>query len=486
MSETILIVDDVAENLRVLSGMLEPLGYDLRVGRNGQEAIDRTRSDSPDLVLLDVNMPDLDGFEVCSRLKADDETRDIPIIFLTARVEPDDLVTGFRNGGVDYITKPFNEEELKVRIRTQLELRRLVRDLNSKVKELEDQIARGDALTVERDQLAERLSFMTAEEAKRWGLDGFIGRSKTLQDILEDIRRLQQAGTTSVMITGESGTGKELVARAIHFGSDRQNGPFIPVNCSAVPHDLADSLFFGHTKGAFTGADRDKQGYFELASGGTLFLDELGEMPLDLQVKLLRVLESRKVMPVGSGTERNVDVRILSATNIDLQAAVNEGRFRQDLYFRLAGYPVHVPPLRDRREDIPLLASHFLSTISEDMGLHDPVLTPEASEALSGYAFPGNIRELKSVIERALVASGGSIAPEHLHLAADLAGVAPAQSGSFVSLEDLPLNIGKAEQVLIRRAMMETEGNLSAASRLLGITRPTLYSKLAKMGEAPE
>ncbi|MBT3605137.1 MAG: sigma 54-interacting transcriptional regulator, partial [Candidatus Latescibacteria bacterium] len=231
-------------------------------------------------------------------LKADTTTQDIPVIFLTARVDQADVVMGFKTGGVDYISKPFQDEELRIRVETQLRLNRLVNELVKKNAVLEAEIARGNALSEERDHLAGRLSLISDEESRRWNIDGFIGQSRTLGKILENIARLQQASNTSVLIMGESGTGKELVARAIHYGSERAKGPFVPVNCSAVPHDLADSLFFGHVKGAFTGASDDRAGYFELADGGTLFLDEIGDMPLALQAKLLRVLEDRRVLSV--------------------------------------------------------------------------------------------------------------------------------------------------------------------------------------------
>jgi DNA-binding NtrC family response regulator len=482
---SILIVDDVPENLQVLFGILEPLGHEVRISSGGVEALKLAREYVPDLILLDVNMPDINGFDVCRKLRQVKTTEDVPVIFLTARIEPEDVVEGFAAGGADYLVKPFNEDELKARVDTQLKLRSLVKELTDKNEALESEIAQRKALATERDNLADRITLMTEEESRRWGLDGFVGQSKTLRTILEEVRKLQQAGSTSVLITGESGTGKELVARAIHFGSDRASQPFVPVNCSAVPHELADSLFFGHVKGAFTGADRDKQGYFEMAEGGTLFLDELGDMPLDLQAKLLRVLESRKVMRVGTATERNINVRILSATNADLESAVKEGRFRQDLYFRLAGYPVHVPPLRERKDDIPILTEHFLETLGEEIRVSsDITLSDAALQALQSYPFPGNIRELKSVIERALVASGGNIEPEHLHLTAPVG--TPGASKTAINYEDLPLNIEKAELALIHRAIGQTAGNMSEAARLLGINRVTLYRKLAKAGEPIE
>jgi transcriptional regulator with PAS, ATPase and Fis domain len=284
------------------------------------------------------------------------------------------------------------------------------------------------------------------------------------------------------MITGESGTGKELIARAIHFGSSRAKGPFVPVNCSAVPHELADSLFFGHVKGAFTGADRDRVGYFELANGGTLFLDEMGDMPLDLQAKLLRTLEDHKVLPIGAKTEKPVDVRILAATNANLETAIENNQFREDLYYRLTGFPVQIPPLRERKEDIPLLAEHFLNLFGVEMGLQQATISEDALARLSNHPFPGNIRELKNVIERALIESEGqTIEPAHLHL--NLTPKSSAQMSEDVAA-GLPLNIKDAELALIKRALAETDGNIVEAAGLLGIHRTKIYRRLAEESHA--
>jgi transcriptional regulator with GAF, ATPase, and Fis domain len=247
------------------------------------------------------------------------------------------------------------------------------------------------------------------QEASRWGIAAFVGKSKTIRRILDDIRQLQSASKTSVLITGESGTGKELVARAIHFGSERAKGAFIAVNCSAIPQELAESALFGHVRGAFSGAHASHKGYFELADGGTLFLDEIGDMPLRLQAKLLRVIEDGFIMPVGGTRERHVDVRILASTNRDLRERIAQNTFREDLYFRLARSMVHVPPLRERIEDVPLLAEHFISIFATEMGLEQPALSAEAMKALMNYHFPGNVRELKNIIEHALIRSHGPI-----------------------------------------------------------------------------
>lgn len=478
----LLLVDDHAENLAVLSNMLEREGYRIMFAKDGATALELAQKAMPDLILLDVMMPGIDGFETCRQLKANSKTSDIPIIFLTARVDTSDVVTGFQVGGVDYIQKPFQEKELQVRVATHLRLRHLMNALVEKNQALESEITQRKIIAQERDQLTDRLSLISDEEVKRWGIDGFIGQSQTLQTILTDIAKLQQASTTSVLITGESGTGKELIARAIHFGSDRASGPFVPVNCSAIPHELADSLFFGHIKGTFTGAERDRTGYFEMAHKGTLFLDEIGDMPLDLQAKLLRALEDRKVLPIGAQKEKPIDVRVLAATNANLETDMKEGRFRQDLYYRLASFPVKVPPLRDRKEDIPLLAQHFINLFAAEMGLEPPPITNEALASLSRYPFPGNIRELKNIIERALIESGGqSILLQHLHLSTSpQAETTPTQSPE---LENLPFDLEKAEIILIKRALQHAGGSVTEAAKLLGTNRMKIYRKLAEAEE---
>ena len=297
-----------------------------------------------------------------------------------------------------------------------------------------------------------------------------MGQSKTIRKILQDVQRLHNFGATSVLMTGESGTGKELIARGIHYGGPRAEAPFVPVNCVAIPEDLAESMFFGHVKGSFTGATGDRKGYFELAHGGTLFLDEIGDMPLILQAKLLRVLEDGIVTPVGSANGKAVDVRILAATNVDLHAKIAAGAFRQDLYFRLARFTVLTPPLRERRDDVALLAAHFLNLFATEMGIKTPGLSAPALAALESYHFPGNVRELKNVIERSLIESGGGeIQRQHLHLMpkAGDAG-APAKQNKAAAVADLPLNLEEAENLLIQRALAQTNGNIAEAARLLG------------------
>jgi DNA-binding NtrC family response regulator len=420
---SVLIVDDTPENLEILIEQLENTGFNVSVVPNAEEGIELAKKIIPDIILLDVLMPGMDGFETCRRLKQLAALRDIPIIFITALTEQVDKITGFEVGGVDYITKPFQYEEVLVRINThlthyhqKLQLakknaalilanRKLKQEMNRR-QQAEDALQTADA----------QLSALSQQEAEHWGIAAFIGQSKTIKMILKDIRCLQDVEKTSVLILGESGSGKELVARAIHFGGLRASRPFIPVNCSAIPPELADSAFFGHLRGSFTGALNNRKGHFEVAQGGTLFLDEIGDMPLSLQAKLLRTLEDGQITPLGSSQSKPVDVRIIAATNIDLQAKVAAGEFRKDLYFRLAAYIVTVPPLRERKKDIVLLAEHFLSLFALEMGQKKTVLTRQALVALENYHFPGNVRELKNIIEHALLRSGGKpIQLEHLY-----------------------------------------------------------------------
>lgn len=474
----ILIADDTSASLDLLSRVLEPQGYEIIAVSSGKDAIQLAAKAKPDLVLLDVMMPGHDGFHVCRTLKAEDATKDTPVIFITSKNETANVIKGFRVGAVDYIIKPFQAEEVITRVATHLKISRLTRELQQRNAELEAEMSKRREAEHARDKATQRLSTLASREAQRWGLSGFIGESPHLRRILDDIERLQHFGKTSVLITGESGTGKELVARAVHHQSPRADGPFIPVNCVAVPAELMESMFFGHTKGAFTGATSDRKGWFELADGGTLFLDEIGDMPAALQAKLLRVLEDGMVTPVGSTQPRHVDVRVVSATNADIASKIAAGEFRQDLFYRLARFTVETPPLRTRPDDLPLLAAHFLNLFATEMGLTAPTLTKEALTVLQGYAFPGNVRELKNVMERALILSGGKpIKREHLQLIGGSVSVAPAPTRTSATTGDIPLNLEAAEQALIQRALEQTNGNVAEAARLLGVNRSRIYRR---------
>jgi DNA-binding NtrC family response regulator len=403
-------------------------------------------------------MPEVDGYEVCKQLKASKQTQEIPIIFLSALDDVANKVKAFEVGGVDYITKPFQHEEVLARVNAHLTLRNQQIQLetqNAELIKLNEQLKQEIARREQAEDTlqvtdAKLFSTLSEQETKRWGISGFIGKSQNFTKILDDIRRLQEVEKTNVFILGESGTGKELIARAIHFGGKRaKGGPFLAVNCSAVPADLAESHFFGHVKGAFTGAISDRKGYFEQADGGTLFLDEIGDMPMPLQAKLLRTLEDGTLTPVGGTREKKVNVRVLAATNADLPTKIARNEFREDLYYRLGSYTIDVPSLRERKEDILLLAKHFLSMFAAEMCRPEPPLTDEASKTLENYDFPGNIRELKNRIEHALIrCDGAPIQPAHFDIRAQRIEINKPDDTSTGSKPRRPEQVGDEENIL--------------------------------------
>ena len=490
IKERVLLVDDVPANLAVLTSALEPEGYEILAVGDGVTATKLAARAQPRVILLDIRMPGQDGLETCRQLKEQAATADIPVIFITALAESDSVLDGFRAGAVDYIVKPFRAEEVVSRVGTHVRLNRLACELREKNQALENRTAELTAEIERRHrteqalrQADETIAVFSDLEASRWDVSGLIGRSPSLQAIQKDIQRLQQFASTSVLICGESGTGKELIARAIHHGCVRAKAPFVPVNCAAIPAELTESMLFGHIKGAFTGALADRKGFFEMAHGGSIFLDEIGDMPPALQAKLLRVLEDGCVTPVGATETRKVDVRVIAATNANLEARIAAGGFREDLYFRLARYVLRTPPLRDRPGDIPTLAEHFLRLFASEMGLKPPALEADALAALKNYAFPGNVRELKNILERALINSvGGSIQAADLNLPerSRLTPAAPASGQKVSEAPPLPLNLAKAEDALIQRALQEAGGNIAEAARLLGVHRTRIYRKLAQ------
>ncbi|MDB6052550.1 MAG: Fis family transcriptional regulator [Verrucomicrobiales bacterium] len=483
--ERILLVDDVPENLAVLSAALEPEGYEILTASDGFTALKVAEKALPSLILLDVMMPGMDGLEACRELKRRPKLQEVPVIFITARGDMDGVVEGFKAGGVDYIVKPFQTEEVLSRIETHLRIGRLTHELRIKNQELSAEIERRQRVETDLKVAGSKLETFSDLEASRGNIGGFVGNSPLVRRTIEEIRRLNQFSNTSVLILGESGTGKELVARAIHFGSSRARAPFVPVNCVAIPSELAESILFGHVKGAFTGATSDRKGCFGMADGGTLCLDEIGDMPVGLQVKLLRVLEDGLVTPVGASEPIKVDVRVIAATNADLDSRISKGSFREDLYFRLARYTIQTTPLRERTEDVPLLAAHFLGGFAAEMGRRPPGISAEAIRALKAYRFPGNIREMKNIMERAVIESdGGEIQLEHLSLTCS-SRETPGTTIPPVAKE-MPLNLEAAEDLLIQRAMEETHGNIAEAARLLGVHRTRIYRRLAQVETVKE
>ena len=488
--ETILVVDDTPTNLRVVSAFLQDAGFKVLVAEDGSDAMHITAQSRPDLILLDVLMPAPNGFETCAQLKADPATRDIPVIFMTALTDPLEKVKGFQVGGVDYITKPFNQEEVLARVKTHLALRGLRRKLEGQNQLLEEQnrLLREEIRAHTRTK--ETVQYLQNELQSQQASGVIIGQSPSIRKMLDQIGQAAQTDCT-VLIIGETGTGKEVLARAVHEQSARAQVSMIKVNCAAIPKDLFESEFFGHEKGAFTGASTTRIGRFELAHGGTLFLDEIGELPLDIQAKLLRVIQEQEFERVGGQKTHKVDVRIIAATNRDLLEEVNHKRFREDLYYRLNVFPVRIPPLRERQEDLPLLINHILKKFSEKHGKIVENIQPDSLRKLTDYGWPGNIRELENVIERAVIVNRNQAltigdwfekeptsTPELDSSENDL------DPASFLSLQEM-------ERQHILRALEATKWRVSGdngAAQLLGVNRSTLRSRMEKLGitrEAP-
>jgi len=382
--ETILIVDDEKNYLLVLEALLVDAGYEVITCDNAREALEVTTSHDLDLVITDMRMPGVDGMEFLAQLRG--LQPEIPVIMMTAYATVEKAVEAMRRGAFDYVTKPFKNEELILTIRKALEMHRLKQENRLLSQELQE----------------------------RFKFGNIVGKSKLMRQVYEIIEKVAQT-RASVLITGESGTGKELIARAIHFNSPRSDKPFVSVNCSALPETLLESELFGHERGAFTGAVTRRKGRFELAHSGTLFLDEVGDMSPALQVKLLRVLQEMSFERVGGTATLQVDARLVTASNRDLKREVELGRFREDLYYRLKVVHINVPPLRERRDDIPLLVHHFLRKVAKANGLPVKKVSPEALKYLYQYDWLGNVRELENVIERAVIlCDGDEIRPEDL------------------------------------------------------------------------
>ncbi len=459
----ILIVDDEALNLELLRQELDGLGYELDEARSGPDALSRAGRTPPDVILLDIMMPGMDGFEVCRRLKAANGTRDIPVIFMTALSEISHKIAAFEAGGVDYVTKPFQVEEILARVSTQVALRRTTRELVERNRRLEEEIER-------HRQAQQTIEYLREEIQTELKFDEIIGDSPALKEALQQLDQVAKTDVT-VLICGETGTGKELFARAIHDRSRRSGGPLIKLNCAALPRDLIESELFGHEEGAFTGATRRRKGRFELADEGTLLLDEVGELSHEAQAKLLRVLQERELERVGGSRSIAFDVRVIAATNKDLSEAVASGKFREDLYYRLNVFPIRVPALRERAGDVVLLARHFMGLATRKLGKTLAGISPDALAALEGNSWPGNVRELQNVIDRAMILSTGPL----LEIGDSLEGRRDSAAGT---LEEV-------ERAYIAQVLEETswviEGPLGAAKRL-GLNPSTLRGRMRKLG----
>jgi PAS domain S-box-containing protein len=575
----ILVVDDTPANLGVLFELLDQAGFEVLVAEDGASALERAALARPDLILLDVVMPDMDGFATCQRLTQHPDLQETPVLFMTALADTVDKVRGFEAGAVDYVTKPFQIEELLARVRAHL----TIRGLRVKLQESEDRLSRvfesamdaivtidasgeialfnaaaervfrldaaraagtavahlaspglqavlarymrgaatapramwvPDGLTAiradgeefaieatlsraevggaplftlilrdiderrraeaERQRLASLAQYLQDEVREASGPDEPVGRSLAIRRVLRSVEQVAPTDST-VLVTGETGTGKELIARALHLQSRRKDAALVKVNCAAIPAALIESDLFGHEKGAFTGAVARKIGRFELAHGGTLFLDEIGELPLDLQPKLLRALQEGEIERVGSTRTIAVDVRVIAATNRDLAAAAREGRFRADLFYRLNVFPIELPPLRERREDIPVLVAHFVRKHAAKLGRRIERVPERLMAALAAHAWPGNVRELEHVVERAMIVSEGPELAGVEWLRPSDPGPSPARLGTLEEVE-------RAHIVAVLESTGWRVSGAGGAAELLGLRPTTLEYRMKKLG----
>ena len=500
--QTVLVVDDNPDNLDILLSYLDRERFRVLVAGDGRSALASASAARPDIILLDVMLPDMKGYEVCRHVKADPQTAHIPVIFITALTDVREKLAGFDAGGVDYLTKPLQHEEVLARINTHLLLKRYQEELEEANAELESRV---EARTVElseeveqrrraEEQLKEALGEVNALKDRlqaenvylKQELQGdnrlIVGRSKPLGAMLEKVRCVASSDT-SVLITGETGTGKELIAQAIHDASRRRDKPLVKLNCAAISAGLVESELFGHVRGAFTGAADKRTGRFQVADGGTLFLDEVSELPSETQVKLLRVLQEQEFEPVGSSVTKKVDVRIVAATNRDLGEEVAAGRFRADLYYRLGVFPIQVPALRERHGDIPLLVEHFMNVLSRKLGRELAGVEPATMQKLEAHSWPGNVRELRNTIERAILLSRGRQLTVEWSLGDGASERRPARTELPVA--DAPVALADVEREHIIGVLRRTRGIVegpSGAAQLLNMRPSTARYRMKKLG----
>ena len=450
MMPTILVVDDEVRLADVLTAALEDLGYRAIATESARGALSCLEQERIDLVLTDLRLPGMDGRALMREVRQ--RWPEIPVVMITAFAAVRDAVELVKEGAFDYIAKPFEIEDVAATIGRALRLSEVVRDNERLRTELEG----------------------------RYSFENLIGNSLPFRKVIEQVTEVCETRAT-VMLNGESGTGKEVVARAIHFNSPRRKRPFIAVNCAAIPEALLESELFGHVKGAFTGALANRIGRFAAADGGTLFLDEIGDMPVAIQAKLLRAIQERSFEPVGGNQTQMVDVRIIAATHRDLRQAVAAGQFREDLYYRLNVFPIQLPALRDRREDIAILAAHFLGVLAESVGKRVTGFTPGALSAMADYAWPGNIRELQNCVERAvIVAKSPTI--DIPDLPRDLFDGSSRQRERDDLPSDLDAEIDRLERRFIMEALRRSDGKQVQAAQLLGIAERSLWHRIKKHG----
>jgi len=453
--KTLLVADDDASIRSLLKQLLSDEGFAVQEASTGIEVVDKVKESSPDLVIMDVRMPELDGIEALSRVKATNPKT--AVLIMTAFGSSNAAIRAMELGAFDYITKPFELEKISHTVKRVLDYQ----DLTQEVEVLRDEIS-------------------TLVQTER-----IVGNSPAMQEVYKTIGKVAKADAT-VLITGESGTGKELVAEALHFNSNRRSGPLVKVSCAALPETLLEAELFGHEKGSFTGAMTQRRGRFEMADKGTIFLDEIGEMTVPTQTKLLRVLQERKIERIGSNVPIKVDIRIIVATNKDLQKQVEQSKFRDDLYYRLNVINIHMPPLRDRKEDIPSLVEHFLAKHRYSATAQPAAISEEAIRRLMEYNWPGNVRELENVIERAVVLSRGQIiTSRELPFGEHEAGEGEeGEAGDDVKADSsfFKKSVAQFEKDLIMKALRDANGNRSKAAEMLGIYRRLLYAKIKEYG----
>jgi len=448
LSGHILVVEDEEKLRRVIELQLRGSGFEVQAVGSAEEALKAV--DNADLILTDLRLPGIDGLELLSRLRAQNSA--VPVVVMTAFSSIETAVEAMKAGAVDFLPKPFSLDHLMAVVTRSMEVRQL-RDENRQLRE---------------------------ELDHRYQFDNIVGRSPAMREIFATIERVAPTRAT-VLLAGESGVGKDLIARAIHHHSPRRGRPFVKINCTALPENLMESELFGYEKGAFTGANTMKPGKFEQADTGTVFLDEIGDVPLSVQVKLLRILQEREFERLGSNKTRHIDVRVLAATNVDLRVALEQGTFREDLFYRLNVMPLNIPPLRERREDIPFIAEYLVDKLSKDLGSQVKAIAEDAIARLMEYHWPGNVREMENVLERSMVLASGPVlhaADIHLDTAPKRAREQPA--GSFGIPEGMTLD--EYEQAIIKDALSKANGNKSQAARLLGLTRNALRYRLTQMG----
>ncbi len=457
MSNVILIVDDEKTIRWSLGEALRESGYGVIEADSGEKALELFKKNSADLMLLDLKLPGEDGISILKKIRKIDPS--LPVVMMTAYGEVETAVEAMKSGAYDFVLKPFALEKLKITVKNALETHRL-----------KDEIA----------YLKERTTGKAVFKS-------FIGQSEAMTEVFEKLKKIGKSKANTILITGESGAGKELVARTIHACSYNEPRPFMEINCASVPETLLESELFGYEKGAFTDAKTRKKGLVELAEGGTLFLDEIGEMGITLQSRLLRVIENKTFRRVGGVQDLRVNTRIVAATNRDLEKAIEEKLFRKDLFFRLKVIPIHVPPLRERRDDVPLLVNHFVERFNRELGKKVSPVGREVMEALIRYDWPGNVRELKNVIERAMLLDADTeILVEHLPseiYASDGTQTATTKSARVLS-SFFPMTLREVEKIQIERTLKQTHGNKSKAAGILGISRQTLREKLKAFEKA--